>query len=179
MTTQPDLFILSLHTCYAIVSPIMSSLSPHDIRDLRHRIGWTAEQMGSFFGRTKVTIYNWENGDSSPGNTTEALIDAFQTELIRRKRQHSHEEVSAWIKKLENKGVFGFIESLIQRPEREKETYRRLARKAEAHGGLLLKRSRGEPVAYVLPFTESGFDDYTRGLLQISELRTNLPGTRA
>lgn len=177
LTAQQDLFILPLYTCYGIPSPIMSSLSPEDIRDLRHRLGWTGEQMGSFFDRTKDTIYRWENGDSSPGKTAEALIDVLRTELTRRTHQHSHKDVSAWIEKLEKKGVFGFLESLIQRPEREKDTHHRLARKAEKHSGLLLKRNRSEPLAYVMPLTESGFADYTRGLLQISELNENLPGT--
>jgi transcriptional regulator with XRE-family HTH domain len=146
----------------------MSSIPPHEIRTLRDRLGWSAAEMGRFFDRTGATIYHWENGDSRPGATVQALMDALRTELARREHRHTSQEVSEWIEKLEDERIVGFLDELANRPEFQAETYRNLADEAEEHGGLLLRSNQNHPLAYVVPLTESGLVNYARRLLGVS-----------
>lgn len=128
-------------------------------------MGWSAAEMGRFFDRTGATIYHWENGDSRPGATVQALMNALECELNRRESQHTSREVSEWIEKLEEEGIVGFLDELASRPEFQSETYRDLASEAEEHGGLVLRSDNNQPLAYVIPLTESGLLNYARRLI--------------
>lgn len=131
-------------------------------------MGWSAAEMGRFFDRTGATIYHWENGDSRPGATVQALMNALRCELTRRESQHTSREVTDWIEKLEEDGIVGFLDELASRPEFQSETYRDLASEAEEHGGVVLRSDENQPLAYVIPLTETGLINYARRLLGVT-----------
>lgn len=143
----------------------MDSIKASEIKHLRMSIGWSAVDMGQFFNRTAATIYNWENGDSTPGATTTALMRTLRHELDRRRESHGSSQVREWIDNLTEEGLNGFLKDLSVRPGFTHETYRKLARAAEEQGGLLLSSASDEPLAFVVPLTEQGLVNYTRCLL--------------
>lgn len=143
----------------------MKSITGSEIKHLRMSIGWSAVDMGEFFNRTAATIYNWENGDSTPGATTTALMKTLKHELDRRRESQGTTQVREWIDRLAEEGLNGFLRDLSVRPGFTHETYRKLARTAEEEGGLLLSSAADEPLAFVVPLTQEGLVNYTRCLL--------------
>lgn len=47
---------------------------PYEIRYLRESLGWSQTKLAEFLGRTRMTIYRWEQGGFAPDEVTLGLL---------------------------------------------------------------------------------------------------------
>lgn len=64
-------------------------MSPDRIRRIRQRAGWTLQELGDTVGVARQTVWQWENGDRTPDEYHQAVLQRIEQRLdeIERDRQ--------------------------------------------------------------------------------------------
>ncbi len=60
----------------------LAPLQPHELRYLRESLGWSQAKMGSFLGKTKVTVHRWEQGQFAPDDVTLGALHRLWYEVF-------------------------------------------------------------------------------------------------
>lgn len=91
----------------------MDRLEPDTIRSLRRNLDWSADELGAFLGRTRATVYAWENKDGhDPGPVVSGVLYSLWRESERRRDNDTAAAFRTWSDELKEKNVGDFLADL-------------------------------------------------------------------
>ena len=56
-------------------------MSPEEIKELRQRLGLSQNKFARKVGVTQITVYNWEQGKTTPPEPTLNLLKLFKEQI--------------------------------------------------------------------------------------------------